>query len=300
MKKVMCIGQAAYDITLPLEDYPLENTKVRANGSVECGGGSASNACYLLAKWGMDSHFAGVVGNDLYGDRIKDEFAKIGVHTEYLKTIEDFKTSTAYIIANKTNGSRTIIVNGHKGTFLTEDCDIKVDAIMLDGREVEFCKKVIQNNPGAITVLDAGNIKPEIIELGKLVKYFVCSHDFAQEYTGMTATSEETDNLIRIHQKLEEDFKNNVIITLEASGSFTKYNDKYIIVPSIEVKPLDSTGAGDIYHGALTYFLMNDYNLVDAMRLSNITGAISTTRIGGRYSVPSLNEVIHYGEIDVI
>lgn len=74
--KIMCIGQSAYDITLPLDHYPIENKKVRIQGKVECGGGSASNCAYLLAKWGMDVYFAGVVGNDYYGEKIKEEYNK--------------------------------------------------------------------------------------------------------------------------------------------------------------------------------------------------------------------------------
>ena len=109
-------------------------------------------------------------------------------------------------------------------------------------------------------------------------------------------------SLIKIYDKLVEDFNNNVIITLESSGSFTKYNGEYIIVPSIKIKPIDSTAAGDIYHGALTYFLMNDYDLLKSMKLANITGALSTLKIGGRYSIPDLEEVLNYKEdyVDVI
>ena len=49
--KVMCIGQAAYDITIPVNEYPVENKKIRFDERIECGGGSSSNAAFLLAKW---------------------------------------------------------------------------------------------------------------------------------------------------------------------------------------------------------------------------------------------------------
>ena len=72
--KILCIGHAAYDITVPLTEYPIENTKNRVPERIECGGGPASNAAYLLAKWNMETYFAGIVGNDNYGNIIENEF----------------------------------------------------------------------------------------------------------------------------------------------------------------------------------------------------------------------------------
>ena len=84
MKKVLCVGQSAYDITLPLDHYPIENKKVKVPYKVECGGGSSSNCAYLLAKWGVETSFAGVIGNDHYGNNILDEYLRVG--DEYDRT----------------------------------------------------------------------------------------------------------------------------------------------------------------------------------------------------------------------
>ena len=73
--------------------------------------------------------------------------------------------------------------------------------------------------------------------------------------------------------------------------------DQYTIIPSIKVKALDSTGAGDIFHGAFTYFIGNGYSLKDAIHYASITGGISVTRIGSRYSIPELEEVLGYDEL---
>ena len=64
------------------------------------------------------------------------------------------------------------------------------------------------------------------------------------------------------------------------------------------MEALDSTGAGDIFHGAITYFIANGFSLKASILLSNITGALSVRKIGSRYSVPDLDEVIKkYKEI---
>ena len=62
-------------------------------------------------------------------------------------------------------------------------------------------------------------------------------------------------------------------------------------MPSIKVKALDSTGAGDLFHGAFAYGIAKNMAYEEVIKLSNITGALSVTRVGGRFSAPSVEEV---------
>lgn len=297
MQKYMCIGHAAYDITLPVESYPIENTKVRIKPAVECGGGAAANAAYLLSKWRMDTYFVGAVGNDLYGERIKKEFLEIGTNIDYLETTTKFQTTTSYILANNGNGSRTIIVSRNKESGVeNSEFLVKPDVILVDGEELEVSKKILLDNPDSISVLDAGNLKTPIVELCKYVKYLVGSKDFAEEYTGIKIDINDINTLISAHKKLEDDFNNTIVITLEAGGSFTKIDGEYKVVPTLKIdNPVDSTAAGDIFHGAFTYFISNGYSLYETLRLSNITGALSVLKLGGKNSMPELNEVLEKG-----
>ena len=77
MRQVLCIGHSSYDITLPVEAFPIENRKYNIKEVFECGGGPAGNAAYLIAKWGMRCTYAGCVGNDSYGLKNKKELYKI-------------------------------------------------------------------------------------------------------------------------------------------------------------------------------------------------------------------------------
>ncbi len=292
--KILCLGHATYDTTLPIENYPIENQKYRTEDKIECGGGPASNAAYLLSKWGLDVSFAGAVGNDIYGQKIIDEFKKIGVNTKYIEKIGE-KTSSGYIIANLQNGSRTIITAATpKIAKLSTTIEEKYDFILLDGEHLESAKEVLENNPQAKSILDAGTLKEATKVLGSKVDYLACSKVFAEDFIQETF-KEDKSNWIKIFKKLEEYFKTNIIITLEDKGSMIKYNNEYLIVSSIKVKALDSTGAGDIFHGALAYFLINNYTLDKAVTLANITGALSVEKIGSRYAMPELEEVIKIG-----
>ena len=296
--KILCIGQSAYDVTLPVESYPIGNRKIKINGKIECGGGSANNCAYLLSLWGEDVTFASAIGKDIEGKRIKEELESVGVKCTYFYE-SDIPTTTSYIIANTSSGTRTIITNKNLNMHHPSDYDIseKFDLILMDGNNYELALKVIKNNPHAIKIIDAGSLNEGTIALCKYMDYVLCSNDFARDYTKINFDYSDTETLAKVHDIMANDFNCNVVITLEANGCFTKLNGEYKIVPSIEVESIDSTGAGDIYHGAFTYFLANKYSFENCLRLANIAGALSVSKVGSKASIPKLEEVLKYHEL---
>ena len=86
-------------------------------------------------------------------------------------------------------------------------------------------------------------------------------------------------------------FSNSIIITLEKEGCLYEYNEELRIMPGIRVKTLDSTGAGDIFHGAFTYGVSQNYDIETILRLANVTAGLSVTKIGSRNSIFELEEV---------
>lgn len=295
MKKIFCIGHATYDVTLPVSIYPKENSKIKINQKVECGGGSSANAAVLLAKWGKKPYYIGAVGDDYYGARIKGAFLYNKVNIKYLETQKGYYTSTSYILASINKGKRTIATFKDKNLKLkTTNIKEKADVLYFDGEHLEISKNLIKNNPNSLKILDAGSLKKETIELCPLVDYVICSSDFAEAYTNQKINAKDQESLKKVLKLLINDFKNNVIITLEEHGSYAKIGRTYQLIPSIKVKAIDSTGAGDIYHGAFTYFITTGYDLKRAIYLANIAGAISVTRLGGRFSIPTLEEVLSF------
>ena len=293
--KVICLGHLTYDTTLQTDSYPEENEKYHLDGKIECGGGPAPNAGYLLRKWNEEVFVAGIVGNDYQGMNIKDEFEKVRVNTEYIDVGIDIHTDTSYIIANTKNGSRTILTareETHPEYSL--EIDEPFDLIMLDGSEADVAIKLLEDNKEAISILDAGNLRDGTKKLAPLVNYLVCSHDYAEDFTKLKIDYKNKKSIEKVYKKMKETYNNTLIITLEEAGCYTEIDGKGEIVPSIKVKPIDSTGAGDIFHGAFAYFITHDYSLKDALRFANITGALSTLKVGSRFSMPDLADVLSY------
>lgn len=298
MKKITCIGHASFDITFPLKSFPIENTKNRVKKIVECGGGPASNAAYLLGKWGMDTSFIGVVGNDIYGSTIKKEFKKVNVNIDYMEVSKKYGTTLSVVMVANDKSSRTTLAYKNPNMKMeTKNLDIKTDVILVDGQEYELSKNIIEKNKDAISIIDAGRVTPEVVELCKLVDYIVCSKDFAETLTKVKVNYKNMESFNQIFIKLIEMFPNkHYVITLEDKGSIFLDEGYLKVMPTYKMLVKDTTGAGDIFHGAFTYAIANDYSLEDAVKFGNIAGALSTRKIGARKSVPTLEEVLEMYE----
>lgn len=290
--KILCVGNASYDITIPLLEFPTENKKMRIHEKYECGGGPAATAAYLLGKWGMEVYFAGVVGNDSYGKNIKSELNSVHVKTKYLELNDEFDTTLSYIIASKEKGSRTILTYRQEEMKLKKlELDFEPDVILVDGQEYEITKELFKKYPNAKKIIDAGRPTEKIIELSKMVDYLVCSKEFAEEVTGIKIDYSKQETVINLYKKMKEIFNNTVVVTLESKGSLYEIDGNIKIMSSLKVDVLDSTGAGDIFHGAFTYGIANDLELEEVIKISNIAGAISVTRMGSQTSVPTVGEI---------
>ena len=181
--KVLCLGHATWDIVIPLEQFPVENTKNRIKNCIECGGGPSSNAAYVLGKWGVDVSFAGVVGNDEKGIKVQKEFIKDNVKIDYLELSDNHTTTSSYIIVNTSSGSRTSLAYHPSNLNMTlNDIPQKFDILLVDGQEPEMTNHYLDNND-VISVIDAGRCTEEVINLCHRMNYIVCSKDFAEDYT---------------------------------------------------------------------------------------------------------------------
>ncbi len=290
--KVLCIGHSSYDITLPVSEYPKENTKYRVNSKYECGGGPAGNAAYLLGKWGVETYYLGMVGNDTFGNKIIDEYKSVNVDIRLLEVSKEEDTTISFILVNEKNGSRTLFNYAKKRPELKQiEYDFEPDIIHTDGYFYEASKKAFERFPNAIKVIDAGRINDELLELCTLVDYLVCSKGFAETVAKERFDFNNNDSLKSIYEKLEEKFKCQIVVTLEEKGCLYKANDKIKVMTGLKVEAKDTTGAGDIFHGAFIYGLSKKLSLEKSLKIANITAGLSVKKIGSRLSIPNVEEV---------
>lgn len=293
--KFVCIGHSTYDITLLMDTYPKENLKYSIKSRVEGKGGGAANSAHLLAYWNQKPQFISVVGCDSYGKKVIKELKHCGIKTDMIEKRNNYNTTISYIIVNRENSSRTIFsYQKDKIDHLNKKTNkIAADIILLDGKFKETAKEIITNNPNSKSILDADKVNDDTKELGHLVDYIICSKRFAEEFSNKKIDYNDINTLIFCYDKLKSYFKNTIIITLDEKGSFTKI-DNYELIPSIKVKSIDSTGAGDIFHAAFAYFIGKEYQLRDAIKYSSIAAALKTTKLGITNSLPTLDEVLNH------
>lgn len=294
--KILCIGHSSWDMTVSVDDYPVENTKYRFSEKYSAGGGPASNAAYLLGKWGIETVIATTIGSDDFGTKIKKEFQDIKVNTEYIETNYEKETSFSFILINKKNGSRTVFNVATEHPALKKlNYDFTPDIIFTDGHDYGATQNAISKYQNAISVIDAGRITPELLELCKYIKYIVCSKGFAETVTGMKFDFNNPQSLVNIYTKLQNKYPNsNLTITLEEHGCLYTSGNEIKIMPGLKLTPVDTTGAGDIFHGAFTYGLANGFDMDKIVTFANIAAGLSVTKMGSRLSIPSLSEVMDY------
>ncbi|MDE5539640.1 MAG: hypothetical protein K2J20_04060, partial [Bacilli bacterium] len=184
---ILSIGKASYDITCPVEEYPVEGTKYFLSEKLEEGGGTAANVAFMVARWGEMSYYAGVVGADDYGSKIKKELEQATVRTEFMENSYEVGTPVSIVLVNKKNGTRTRfdVVGELQPQLKKYDYNITPDVIFSDGKEYAATVNALNKFPNAISVLDAGRVSKDLLELCKYVKYIVCSKGFAETVSGL-------------------------------------------------------------------------------------------------------------------
>lgn len=293
MKKVLCIGQSTYELSIILDEFPRENTKNRFESKIGCGGGSAANCAYLLGKWSCPAVISSVIGNDMYGNRIKGEFEALGMSTTHLEPSFSKDTSLSMIIINRQSGARTLFNVADEYISIKKiEFDFSPEIIYTDGYDFAASRKIMEMFPKAISIVNASRITREVLELAKKANYILCSKTFAEGVSNLVIDYANPTTLINVYQKLKEKYDTSqIIITLEDRGALYCINNKIKISPALKMKVVDPTGASDIFQGAFTFGIANDWDVEKAVKYGNIAAGLSLTTVGTRLSIPKIEEV---------
>jgi sulfofructose kinase len=292
MIEVLCIGHAAWDRIVTVREMSAEDTKTEATGLRESGGGPAANAAYLLSKWGVETGFAGVVGDDEAGRQIAGEFRGVGTDLTGLELRSGHFTPTSIVIVSQRRGTRTIFT--HKAPTgplaLSPSLTEAPQVLLFDGHELEAALEALRRFPTALSILDAGSLRDGTRALAERVDHLVASERFAAQMMGWPGLRTREDQAEAV-AKLYAINKKSVVITQGIRGVIYGNDDECFHLPAFSATTIDTTAAGDIFHGAFAYGVLKQLHFLKALELASMAAALSVERPGGRESIPTLEEV---------
>ncbi len=296
--KYDCVGLGvnAVDYLSILDPYPGLDDKVEVIRSSVQGGGPVPTAMVTLAKLGAKVCYIGKVGDDQEGEFVKSQLEKEGVDTQYLLMDKKTKTSRAFIWVDKKSGKRTVALDRDKKISLKKDelkflNSISTRFLHMDAREPEINILAAQwaKKQNAEVCLDVGSLRGEVEKVFPYVDHLIVSKRFA---CGFVKTS---DPFVACRELMKKRFKTVVVTTGEA-GCICGAGNKIFHSPGFKVKGVDTTGAGDVFHGAFIYGLLKKWSLKKIVRFANACAAMKCRRLGGRAGIPSLREVESFME----
>jgi len=287
---VLCVGNASFDLVFGVEAHPAADEKTIANSFLSCGGGPAANAAVAVSRLGHKAAFAGYLGNDVFGDLHFAGLQQEGVNVD-LVVRGDVPTPLSAILV-KPDGKRTVINHATGAKPLPQTsvdfsrCTPKV--ILFDGHEPELSLSLAGDakRRSIPSVLDAGSVHRGTQELVVLVDYVVASEKFATDFTGET---DAVQALVKLSKRAS-----SVVITLGERGLIWKNSESEGRLPAFIIEAIDTTGAGDAFHGAFAAGLVKQMKWNDLLRYASAVGALCCTKLGARPSLPTAQQMKNF------
>lgn len=284
---VLCVGHASYDLVFAVDHHPGADEKTFAQQFISCGGGPAANAAVTVSRLGFKSAFAGYLGNDYFGLRNLEEFEKAAVNTDLIARGDSpTPVSTIWV---KPDGKRTLVnYKGSTRPLAASKLDFSrcfFKAVLFDGHEPDVSAQLIKSlqSRSIPTVLDAGSVHRGTLKLLEVVDFTVASQKFAREYTGKEDPEQAA---VKLGQ-----YCSSVVITLGERGLVWKNKHSSGMLPAFSVDAVDTTGAGDAFHGAFAAGLACGKRWGELLTYAAVVGALCCTKYGARPAIPSAKEV---------
>ena len=290
--QVIGLGQACIDYLGRLSVYPAEDGNCELMDlHIQCGG-PASTALVTLSRLGIQTSFLGSISDDPFGIEILKGLKEEKVDSTLLKITPGYTSQFAFIAITEKSGNRTIL--WHRGSvphLRPDDVDLslfsKARILHLDGLMIEASQEAARQarSMGLKVVMDGGTMRDGSRELASMVDVLIASERFAEPLVGNDVPPEKA--LEALHQLGPKE----VLITLGSRGSIGLSGEEIILQKAFPINTVDTTGAGDVYHGAYIYGLLQGWDMTESMRFASATSAIKCREIGARKGIPRLDEI---------
>ncbi len=298
---IVGMGISAADYLAIVDPFPGPNQKITALESARQGGGPVATAMATAAILGAETHLISVLGKDPEADFIIAELHRAGVDTRNIIIDPDVSSPTAFIWIEKRTGYRTVVLDNRNSRLPTvEEVDFslisRANVLLIDGRgkDISLAALKTAREHNVLTIMDAGNVRNGMEEYMPLVDVLICSREFAEKYSG------EKDPWEAI-QSIALSFSGNVVVTLGSQGAVALTNGNLYSIPPYPVRVKDTTGAGDVFHGAFAAALaavrkLDSSSFRMCLYFATVSAALSCRKLGGRAGICRLDEVMHHWE----
>lgn len=292
MAKILGLGGICIDRLAKIPRIPeWDETEYISNYAMQQGGMIAT-AMVAAARLGEDVEFIGGIGDDDSGQYALQVFENMEIKTDRMKIFRGDSTAFSLVLVHESSGKRTIL--HYTGVQARSDLEIPftdlsgVRFLHLDGYWIETALQTARQAKaqGSTVILDPSSklLKdPEGEKLFRLVDYFMPGYSFAKRLTGETDPFKAAEKILKYGSRA-------VIITKGEEGCFVRTPDEHWHLSAFQVPVIDTTGAGDTFHGAFVAGLSKGYDLRQTVQFASAVAALKCMKLGGQSGIPTFQE----------
>ena len=290
---ILGIGHAAFDTFCAVGKMPIPDTECWLDAVENQGGGAAAQAVVTASRLGMRAAFAGSVGDDPAGRYLARDFRKEKVDIGCLAVQRGKETSKAFIVTEGASGRRTLFVYaGTLAEFRLNDRTRRAikssRCIHLDATTFGVAEEsaAFARACGVMVSLDGCEIEEDrdlTARLASQVDILIANESYPTALTGLKDDDEALLALAKMGPRIVISTKGGKgcrIVEGRAIKSYSAY----------KIKVVDTTGAGDVFHGAFLTAHLKGWDMDDSIKFASACSAINCMTLGGRKGIPSLKE----------
>jgi sulfofructose kinase len=296
---VVGVGINATDTIIRLPHFPALDSKVEISSVERKAGGQVASAMVACQRWGLRTRYIGKIGDDAAGDFQKQEMSREGVETHWI-IAPGCASQSAFILVDEISGERTVLWRRDPSIALRPENLNKhfifdARALLVDGHDTSAaaCAARWAREERIEVVGDFDNLYPGVEEVLQSTDFAIVSKDFPERLTGES-------NLLKSLPEILHKFKCRLTAaTLGRLGVLAWDGTRFLLCPGFKVNAVDTTGAGDIFHGAFLYGLIKKWPLHEILEFSCAAAVLNCTAVGARGNIASLqviDELRRFGE----
>ncbi len=288
---VVGVGINATDTIILLPHFPALDSKVEVSSVQLKAGGQVASAMFACRRWGLRTRYIGKIGVDDAGDFQKQEMSREGVEAHWI-TAPGCASQTAFILVDEITGERTVLWRRDPSiAILPQDLNkhfiLGARALLVDGHDTSAaaCAARWAREEEIEVVGDFDNLYPGVEEVLQFTDFAIVSKDFPERLTGES-------NLLKSLPEILQKFKCRLTAaTLGRLGVLAWDGETFLLCPGFKVNAVDTTGAGDIFHGGFLCGLIQRWSLHEILEFSCAAAALNCTAVGARGNIAPLQAI---------